>query len=291
MRRRLIVALSITLGACSAIASFDGLVSEGASTDGGAAGDAALKDASLPGTSDGDTSTAVDGGDAGGSGPMSDGGVSADSGDSGYCSTHPGHLFCDDFDTESVLTANWTVNHAAVGVIGLSSAQFLSPPKSMSAVTPLNDSGTYENDIERPFAANKSFTVEAAFKVTGAVTGCDFVSVEFKPDANTGYTKCYLDISYANAGVILESQCSFPDAGSIYHSVPLGVTAPNFQRVRLKVDLSTATVTGVFAGATKTVPIPLGLGTVPFRTNLGVVYSTNDADCAVRVDDVIVDSP
>ncbi len=290
MRSRIIAALSLVLVACSAIANFDGLVSDQVPSDGGV--DGASRDGSVaPNTTDGSLATSDGSGfDAGTSSDASQ--MNMDSGDSGYCSTHPGHTFCDDFDPTSTLGGRWTTN-IHIGSAGVVTSGFVSPPREVLATSPDNDGGVDgENDIQKDFLATKSMDLEAAVKVALAANSSDFMAIEFTPIDTSVYASCYFDVQYSMAsGTVLEAQCNQPDGGSFYSSASIVATQPNYERIHLSVDLTTNQVTATMSGTTKKIFFPAGLATTKFSALLGVVYkATGIGNAVVRTDDVFIDT-
>lgn len=288
MRSRSIAALSLLLVACSAIANFDGLVSDQDSSDSGV--DGASKDGSVASnTTDGSPLTTPDG--------SSDAGMSSDapqmkvdSGDSGYCSTHPGHTYCDDFDPTSGLMGRWTAN-VNLGSAGVGTNDFVSPPREMVAVSPDNDGGVSgEDDIQKSFAATKSMDLEAAIKLTLQVSSTDFMAIEFTPTDTSVYSDCYFDVAYSmGSGSEVEAQCSQQDGGSFYMKSVIAATQPSWDRVHLAVDMSTNQ--GTVSGVTKTITFPPGMATTKLTALLGVVYKTSgNGNSVVRVDNVFIDT-
>jgi hypothetical protein len=305
MRLRALAAISTSfVVSCSALASFDGLAGDSASSDGGPG-----PGASADGTTGADSATRGDantspdsntGNDAGAGGEASSDAGRDSGGDAamttdgttplGFCAKNPSHTFCDDFD-EVPLATNWT-KEVHNGSVALDTISFTSPPYGVVAASPTPDAGTDTvNDIVHNLNSGTTISAEAAFKVEGSTQGCDFIAISFDT-GQTPYTNCYLDLSYDSInGVIVEAECGGGTMPMFYQMTSLVASRPNSSRFSLTVDLGAATVTGVNGATTESVPLPSALAIKgPWALGVGVLYNALDGTCTVHVDDVTVDT-
>ena len=165
-RGSIIAGLSVLLVGCSALTTFDGLMGDGDSSDGGKpdATSAVADGSMMPSSDDGATPNMNMDGSSSDAG-VTDSPTGMDGSVSGYCPNHPGHTFCDDFDLFTTLGIRWQT-HSVTGTVAVGSFDYNSPPRSVVAMTPDTDGGQDgENDIEKSFNTTKTMDIEAAIKV------------------------------------------------------------------------------------------------------------------------------
>jgi hypothetical protein len=283
VRRRLILACTL-LAACGLFPDLSGL----------SGGDAATTDAADVGPpadaqpSDGQPPDA----------PPSDGqppdAQPTDAGDAGFCATHPGHAFCEDFD-EPNFAARWDSIATTTGSTAVEDdASSTSPPNAMlGTVTFAASSSSGTAYARKHFGTATTFQVRAELLVDPtSLAQIDPVEIKLQPPP-TGYSEYQIHVDVgtkhlgwsttpADGGASSNSDLSFTN------------TLSSWQNVEIDFDLSTAIVKVLVNGATVVGPATLSpVSPTGFDVELGVVKGSNTSNApivgTVHVDDVLVD--
>jgi hypothetical protein len=280
MRRVGIVGASLVLASCSVLIDFDGLVNPLVGTDASSPVDASVDVAVIVVDATFDAPSV----DAGTDAPV----VIDAAVDAPFCATHPGHTFCDDFDSVPLAT-NWVFSTNASKVT-LDPTIFESAPNSAKATSPDPPDGSSGfDDIEHDFPSGTQITIASNIKMTGTSTSCDFIFIEFHTQSAGAYNYCYFDISYFGGGAGLEVECTEGTAGEYYMTKPVSAGQPNWDRFSLSIDIATLVVSGSINGGTPvTVTMPSSLTDKDLNVGVGVPYN-GQGECIVNADNVTVD--
>jgi hypothetical protein len=260
----------------------------GLSGDAGSSADATT-DVNVPDTNVTDTSADVSTSDGGGGAD-----ADADAATTGWCATHPGHTFCEDFD-EPNFQARWTGTTVPTDAsVVESDASSVSPPNELLVTVPVPasaspaDAYTYKH-----FATAKTAKIQLQLMAnwTGLAT-LDPVVVELNPPPS-GYK--HYDIHVDVADDHLGNNYTPNDGGA---NVNTDTTFTNpfqaWHNLEIDLDLTKSTVQlfvdGVSAASWTIAPTsPTGFD---LRVgSIGVQNGTTTATTAiVQVDDVLVDT-
>jgi hypothetical protein len=283
--------------ACSLSADFDGLVGGDASSAEGAAGPD-----SAPSLGDGQTSPpdGAPGGDGSSSSgsdastaPDGDAGASAidGGGDAGFCTIHPGHTLCEDFDEADAIAPSWVPNLQS-GTVALDTVSSTSAPRSLVAkVVSLPSKATIQHAMP---AGNTQVTFEAFVKVSGATSDVEVHSVYFLTKNDPNVSDCYIDVGVISGTSKIQASCNLQDGGVTQDEavIPTAGSLSTYTRLHVVVDTSamTATATVISNGVSATPGTAKLPATIPdaFIVGVGISYCNNGSP-TVHEDNVLVD--
>ncbi len=274
MHRR--VAACSLLAACGLFPNLSGL-----------SGDAGSADVSSPDV----TTDAAPSHDAA---PDAPGDVGPDAPPPGFCATHTGHTFCEDFDEPS-FAARWTGVSTSSSAVTLaeSDAGWVSPPNELLASTPFpaSSGAPYAFAFEH-FATAKSIKVQVElFVSTGSLQEIDPLLIAFNPPpVGYSYYDIHIDSGDGHLGY------NFTPEGGTNSNTDLSFVTPldAWHAFEVDVDLNTSAVQ-IFVDGVSTLDATLAepLSPTAFDLQLGVVRGLAGATATtgvVQVDNVLVDT-
>ncbi len=277
MRRR-VFALCVVLGACGLFPDLSGLT-------GDASVDASTQDSSVdavpPGDARLDTTT--------------DSPSSADSGldaAAGYCATHTGHTFCEDFD-EPNFEARWTgVSQVADASVVESDAGFVSPPNELLATATFPANSGASAYAYKHFATATTIKIQLEMLVaTAGLVQIDPLMIFFNPPP-AGYThyEIHIDSGDGHFGYNYT-----PDGGAntnpdVSFTTPVGA----WHAFEVDIDMTTSSVQVLVDGVSQVNTTLLAtVSPTAFDLRVGVVSGLGGvtaATGALQFDNVVVDT-
>lgn len=292
--RRFTLALAAACAACSLLVDTGDLQSgDGPSSDGGTDSSSNVRaDATVDGTdgaSKTDSGTPIDGGDAGtDANAPAEAGVDSgvDASGLGFCASHPGALFCDDFDQPGrtdLRTEGWTPFYD-YPLGALVTTQFFSAPRSVRFVQDWPDAGGPSRMV-----AIRSFGVSAA--TTGIVA-----SGRVRPELSSPSYMGWLEAELRGCDVYLTFQeANLYWNGSTYW---LGNISTAFEKwtaaaITIKArpngcDVSVTVGEGDSAVTESTSATEVPATAPPSNAIISIGHSGSDSVGAVEVDDILV---
>jgi hypothetical protein len=247
------------------------------------------------------------------SGLQSDGGSDAttlDAGDSSMSDTSTGdanvdagtdcgHLFCDNFDDESLSFPKWDIVQGMGGQL-LLSTDAITLPYSLQAIAYAGPTSGGPSLTKEFGAAASKIHLEVDLKGTCEILEADLVTLHLTP-APPGYTDVAFTLYQSPAtahlalSYVLDGGASIADAGDI------GVNVPSFttwHHYALDVDFGAETVSVTYSSADAgngTTGLPI-VPPVPSNNAFNLVigissHSMLAANCTANFDDVTLDTP
>jgi hypothetical protein len=276
--RRCVLAICVVLGACGLFPDISGL------TGGDAGIDASTQDAGVDAMPpvDARLDTTTDS-------PSS---VDSGIGDAGYCATHTGHTFCEDFD-EPNFESRWTgVQTTAGASVVESDAGFVSPPNELLATATFPASSGAAAYAYKHFATANSIKIQLEMLVTMAgLPQIDPLMIFFNPPP-AGYThyEIHIDSGDGHFGYNYT-----PDGGTntnpdVSFTTPIGA----WHAFEVDIDMTTSNVQVLVDGVSQVNTTLLAtVSPTAFDLRVGVVSGlggTTAATGIVQVDNVLVDT-
>jgi hypothetical protein len=235
-------------------------------------------------------------GDGGSNGTDAQPDVTADGaptdGPGGFCATHPGHTFCDDFDLSEPATI-WNRVATPRGTLRRDGDASVSAPFSLLATSAPGDAGLFEAaSVVKVLGTGQHVHVGLNMRFDAPFQNVTFVSplyVWFRP-APVGYTKYEVGIGTTNGMPELENYHSVDGGSFVGTSTPFGESFLGWRRLELDIDLAGAvarvSVDGVERASLALEPA-VGRGT-ELEIGMGYVGDSTSTQ-AIRFDDVLVD--
>jgi hypothetical protein len=276
------VAATAALASCSLTTSLDGLTPEG-----------------LPSSDAGDASPTLDGDE-----PPTDGSSGGEAGADGgpelaFCVREPGHLFCSDWESGSVLDGKWEGTAILPG--STMTREVIAPASgrgNIVSTTPAASSGEVHAVLVKNYTQPvKSMTVAASVKLGTCVpTGsglASMLSVSAGPSNNIWVAA----ILVTPSGVVMNATKCQGDGGaspvctSSNNTLTAAPTLNAWSRVVMTVDHVASTVTVTVDGklALDKKPVTLTTENTSALLNIGLFAQAPVGACRVEYDDVTFD--
>ncbi len=283
MRRFALLAL-LTMPALASclFPSLTGLTGPG----GDAANDTELTDAPLsdgPNVTDSQPANDAPSSDAADAGDASDAG--------GFCATHPGHTFCEDFDEPNFQTRWDNISASAGATLVADNSKSVSPPNEMLASVSVPANGSAHAYAMKHFTTANTIKIAAEMMVdTNTLATLDPLMIVFNPPPS-GYTsyEIHIDTCTGHRGYL----ATLSDGGSLHVDTAFANTLQTWHNVEVDLNMSTAAIDVLLDGVPTVQWTVAALSPTAFDLRLGITTSSSTTSSPLpgvaHVDNVLVD--
>ena len=212
---------------------------------------------------------------------------------SGFCATHPGHTFCDDFD-DGDLAARWSSVFGVRGAPLRDDAGATSPPFALLATAAATTSAAgdfHASSVLKVFSATTHLHLSANVLALQPLAGLNTVYI--RPSPLPGNALFY-EVSIwtpPNGTSTLEHYVFYPDGGGPKTNQPFTESWAGWRHVELDVRFDTAVATLTIDGVQRGTVALEAVQPTAVEVELGIPYADPvDAGKSVRWDDVTIDA-